>query len=138
MSSVSSAPSAHVPAHDEPLDPLVWRVAIAIIIGAFMSIIDMTIVNVALRELGQDLGGAGLDQVQWVMTAIRSAPDQGARAAKRRLSDRASLAKVPRSCRCSSRVHHSSSVARRSASGERQLAWPSFRLICLVRLDRLW
>lgn len=69
MSSASPAPSAHVPAHDEPLDPMVWRVAIAIIIGAFMSIIDMTIVNVALRELGQDLGATGFDQVQWVMTA---------------------------------------------------------------------
>jgi EmrB/QacA subfamily drug resistance transporter len=65
----SSTASTHVPAHDEPLDPAVWRVAIAIIVGAFMSIIDMTIVNVALRELGNDLGASGFDEVQWVMTA---------------------------------------------------------------------
>ena len=65
--SPSAAQAAPNPA-DEPLDPQVWRVAIAIIVGAFMSILDMTIVNVGLEEIGRDLGASGFDQIQWIMS----------------------------------------------------------------------
>src|SRR4051812_43276216 len=68
---MSAAPpsAAPVPRDDDRLSPEVWRVAIAMIVGTFMSIIDMTIVNVALQDLGRDLHATGFDDVQWVMTA---------------------------------------------------------------------
>lgn len=66
----AAAPSAApTPVDDDRLSPEVWRVAIAMIVGTFMSIIDMTIVNVALQDLGRDLHATGFDDVQWVMTA---------------------------------------------------------------------
>lgn len=64
----STASTAN-PSADEPLGPEVWRTAIAVIVGVFMSILDLTIVNVALRDLGTDLHATGFDQIQWVMTA---------------------------------------------------------------------
>ena len=62
-------PAPQPAAVSDRLDPAVLRVAAAVIVGTFMSIIDMTIVNVALVRLGRDLGASGVDQVQWVMTA---------------------------------------------------------------------
>jgi EmrB/QacA subfamily drug resistance transporter len=49
------------------MDPRVWRISSVVILGAIMSILDMTIVNVALATLGHDLD-AGISQIQWVVT----------------------------------------------------------------------
>ena len=45
-----------------------WIVAIVVIFGAFMSILDQTIVNIAIPRL-QNAFGANLNSVQWVLTA---------------------------------------------------------------------
>jgi EmrB/QacA subfamily drug resistance transporter len=45
----------------------VWRISVVVIIGAIMSILDTTIVNVALATLGRDLH-SGISQIQWVVT----------------------------------------------------------------------
>ena len=44
-----------------------WRIAIVVILGAIMSVLDTTIVNVALDTLSKDLN-APLDSIQWVVT----------------------------------------------------------------------
>ncbi len=49
------------------IDAYVWRISIVVILGAIMSILDTTIVNVALATLGRDLH-AGISQIQWVVT----------------------------------------------------------------------
>ncbi len=49
------------------IDSYVWRISIVVILGAIMSILDTTIVNVALATLGRDLH-AGISQIQWVVT----------------------------------------------------------------------
>lgn len=49
------------------IDAYVWRIGIVVILGAIMSILDTTIVNVALATLGRDLH-AGISQIQWVVT----------------------------------------------------------------------
>src|SRR5580704_4765012 len=51
----------------ERLDPYIWRVGSVVILGSIMSILDTTIVNVALRTLGHDLH-APISQIQWVVT----------------------------------------------------------------------
>ena len=51
----------------DPLAPETKRVAIVVVIGAIMSILDTTIVNVALESLSRDLH-APLSTVQWVAT----------------------------------------------------------------------
>jgi EmrB/QacA subfamily drug resistance transporter len=45
-----------------------WIVALVVIFGAFMSILDQTIVNIAIPRL-QNTFGADLNGVQWVLTA---------------------------------------------------------------------
>ena len=45
----------------------VWRIAFVVIIGSIMSILDTTIVNVALETLGRDLHSS-LAEIQWVIT----------------------------------------------------------------------
>ena len=52
---------------DEPLGPDVIRIAIVVIAGAFMSILDTTIVNVALYDLGISFK-EGVDSIQWIVT----------------------------------------------------------------------
>ncbi len=52
----------------EPLSPETKRVAVVVVVGAIMSILDTTIVNVALESLSRDLH-APLSTVQWVATA---------------------------------------------------------------------
>jgi EmrB/QacA subfamily drug resistance transporter len=47
----------------------IWQLSIVIIIGMFMSILDATIVNVALQSLSKDFAGTSINQVQWVITA---------------------------------------------------------------------
>jgi EmrB/QacA subfamily drug resistance transporter len=49
------------------IEPAVLRVAIVVILGAIMSVLDTTIVNVALHDLSGDLH-ASLGQIQWVIT----------------------------------------------------------------------
>lgn len=49
------------------IEPHVWRIAAVVVVGAIMSILDTTIVNVALDTLSRDLH-AGLTDVQWVAT----------------------------------------------------------------------
>ena len=50
------------------IDPHVKRVAIVIVLGSIMSILDTTIVNVALASLSRDLH-TPLSNIQWVITA---------------------------------------------------------------------
>jgi EmrB/QacA subfamily drug resistance transporter len=54
-----------VSAADDKLSPEIIRVAIVVVIGAVMSIIDTSIVNVALESLSRDLH-APLSTIQWV------------------------------------------------------------------------
>ena len=49
------------------IEPHVMRVAIVVILGAIMSVLDTTIVNVALHDLSIDLH-ASLGGIQWVIT----------------------------------------------------------------------
>src|SRR5665648_99509 len=55
-----SATTDRVPAH-------VWRISAVVIIGSIMSILDTTIVNVALATLGRELHST-ISQIQWVVT----------------------------------------------------------------------
>jgi EmrB/QacA subfamily drug resistance transporter len=50
------------------LDPHVKRVVIVVVLGMIMSILDTTIVNVALDSLSRDLH-ASLSDIQWVVSA---------------------------------------------------------------------
>jgi EmrB/QacA subfamily drug resistance transporter len=49
------------------IEPHVMRVAIVVVLGAIMSVLDTTIVNVALHDLSGDLH-ASLGSIQWVIT----------------------------------------------------------------------
>jgi EmrB/QacA subfamily drug resistance transporter len=49
------------------IEPHVVRVAVVVILGAIMSVLDTTIVNVALHDLSGDLH-ASLSSIQWVIT----------------------------------------------------------------------
>jgi EmrB/QacA subfamily drug resistance transporter len=49
------------------IEPYVWKIAGVVILGMTMSILDTTIVNVALDTLGRELGST-LAEIQWVVT----------------------------------------------------------------------
>jgi EmrB/QacA subfamily drug resistance transporter len=49
------------------IDAYVWRVSAVVIVGSIMSILDTTIVNVAVATLGRELHSP-LSQIQWVVT----------------------------------------------------------------------
>src|SRR3712207_909007 len=49
------------------LDRELLRVASVVVLGTIMSILDTTIVNVAIETLGRDLGSS-LSAIQWVST----------------------------------------------------------------------
>src|SRR5690349_14124323 len=49
------------------ISPYVWRVSAVVILGSIMSILDTTIVNVALDTLSRDLHSS-ISQIQWVVT----------------------------------------------------------------------
>ena len=49
------------------IDPLVWRISFVVVIGSIMSILDTTIVNVALATLSRELHST-ISQIQWVVT----------------------------------------------------------------------
>src|ERR1700724_4493624 len=67
MSSASSSSPALDPAASDRIEGHVWRVAGVVILGMIMSILDTTIVNVALRTLGRDLHSS-IAEIQWVVT----------------------------------------------------------------------
>jgi len=48
------------------IDAHVWRISAVVILGTIMSILDTTIVNVALATLGRELH-ATIAQIQWVI-----------------------------------------------------------------------
>jgi EmrB/QacA subfamily drug resistance transporter len=54
-------------AFTDKIEAHVWRIAFVVIIGSIMSILDTTIVNVALETLGRDLHKPIAD-TQWVIT----------------------------------------------------------------------
>ena len=57
-------------ADDRPankISPYVWRISAVVVIGSIMSILDTTIVNVALATLAHDLH-ATIGEIQWVVT----------------------------------------------------------------------
>jgi len=49
------------------MDRDLWRLASVVVLGTIMSILDTTIVNVAIETLGRDLD-ASLNEIQWVST----------------------------------------------------------------------
>ncbi len=49
------------------MNPKLWHIAVVVILGAIMSVLDTTIVNVALDTLAKDLDST-LDGIQWVVT----------------------------------------------------------------------
>jgi EmrB/QacA subfamily drug resistance transporter len=55
------------PAASDRIEAHVWRIAGVVILGMVMSILDTTIVNVALRTMGHDLHST-IAQIQWVVT----------------------------------------------------------------------
>jgi MFS family permease len=55
------------PAATDRIERHVWIVAGVVILGMIMSILDTTIVNVALDRLGRDLHSP-ISQIQWVVT----------------------------------------------------------------------
>jgi EmrB/QacA subfamily drug resistance transporter len=55
------------PEATERIEPWVWRVSAIVIVGSIMSILDTTIVNVALDTLGRELHSS-IAQIQWVVT----------------------------------------------------------------------
>jgi EmrB/QacA subfamily drug resistance transporter len=49
------------------IDAFVWRISAVVIVGSIMSILDTTIVNVALDTLGRELHSS-ISSIQWVVT----------------------------------------------------------------------
>src|SRR5689334_1617161 len=62
-----SAPAYVAPADGDRIETHVWVISGVVILGMIMSILDTTIVNVALDTLSHDLN-APISQVQWVVT----------------------------------------------------------------------
>src|SRR6204780_3741746 len=66
-SSAQTADPGFHPEASDRIEPYVWKIAGVVILGMIMSILDTTIVNVALRTLGHDLH-SNIAQIQWVVT----------------------------------------------------------------------
>jgi EmrB/QacA subfamily drug resistance transporter len=49
------------------IEAIVWRISAVVILGSIMSILDTTIVNVALATLGRELDST-IAEIQWVVT----------------------------------------------------------------------
>jgi EmrB/QacA subfamily drug resistance transporter len=62
----TSDPGFH-PEADDKIEPYVWKIAGVVILGMIMSILDTTIVNVALPTLSRELHSS-ISQIQWVVT----------------------------------------------------------------------
>ena len=58
---------AHAAEDSDRIDAYVWRVSGVVLLGSVMSILDTTIVNVALATLSRDLH-ATISSIQWVVT----------------------------------------------------------------------
>jgi EmrB/QacA subfamily drug resistance transporter len=56
-----------MPTTSDRVPAYVWRISAVVIIGSIMSILDTTIVNVALATLGRELHST-ISQIQWVAT----------------------------------------------------------------------
>jgi EmrB/QacA subfamily drug resistance transporter len=54
-------------ADTDRIEPWVWRICVIVIVGSMMSILDTTIVNVALDRLGSELH-TSIANIQWVVT----------------------------------------------------------------------
>ena len=74
QSPVGATPAAAAPPADprgaaagDRIEPYVWKIAGVVIVGMMMSILDTTIVNVALDTLGRELHST-IAQIQWVAT----------------------------------------------------------------------
>src|SRR5579875_1328217 len=52
---------------EDRISPYVWRVSLVVIVGSIMSILDTTIVNVALATLSHRLHSS-ISEIQWVVT----------------------------------------------------------------------
>ena len=55
-------------ATEDRIEAYVWRISAVVIVGSIMSILDTTIVNVALATLARDLHSS-IAEIQWVVTA---------------------------------------------------------------------
>ena len=66
---MNSSTAEHGPfsAESSRIEPHVMRIAIVVVMGAIMSVLDTTIVNVALHDLSIDLHSS-LNGIQWVIT----------------------------------------------------------------------
>lgn len=58
----------HVPQSKAEADPRRWLALAVLLIASFMNLIDVTIVNVAIPSMQQDLG-ANASQIEWVIAA---------------------------------------------------------------------
>src|ERR1700677_291472 len=67
MSSPTTTQAGFNPDAGDRIEPYVWKIAGVVILGMIMSILDTTIVNVALDTLGHDLHSS-ISQIQWVIT----------------------------------------------------------------------
>src|SRR5580693_8073477 len=67
MSSEGTFEPGFNPEAGDRIEPYVWKIAGVVILGMIMSILDTTIVNVALDTLGRDLHST-ISQIQWVIT----------------------------------------------------------------------
>jgi len=67
MTSGHDSTVARAESATDRIEAHVWRIAGVVILGMIMSILDTTIVNVALRTLGHDLHSP-ISQIQWVVT----------------------------------------------------------------------
>ncbi|GAA4223301.1 MDR family MFS transporter [Actinomadura meridiana] len=63
MTTTRTAP----PAGDRGIDPHLRNLAIVVVLGAIMTVLDTTIVNVAITALGRDFD-TSLSTIQWVVT----------------------------------------------------------------------
>jgi hypothetical protein len=98
------------------LDRQVFRIAAVVIAGAIMSILDTTIVNIALDDIARELH-APLDQVQWTITGYLLALSTVIRCPAGSPSASTQGAPGWRPSRCSSRARRCAASLGRPASG---------------------
>ncbi|MGI8666220.1 MAG: MFS transporter [Jatrophihabitans sp.] len=67
MSSQTAQQPAEPAGDGDAADPNRWRALAVCLVGAFMVLLDISIVNVALRSINQGLHASG-DQIQWVLS----------------------------------------------------------------------
>ena len=59
--------SSPISANPDRIDSYIWRISAVVVLGSIMSILDTTIVNVALDTLSRELHST-IDSIQWVAT----------------------------------------------------------------------